>query len=117
MSARLRELVRRREQLVARSTAERDRLAQAALGLGRGIAVLDAVLDAVRHVRRHRAVLGLVAGAVLILAPRAALRWVPRIVWIAPLAVEGYRLARSLRAPLPAAGAGPEPSPFDRGFS
>ena len=101
MSARLRELARRREELVARSTADRERLAQVTGRLGREIALLDVLLVAVRQVRRYRAALGLGAGAVLVFAPRATLRWVPRIVWIAPLAFEGYRIMRALRTPLP----------------
>lgn len=101
MSARLRELARRREELVARSTADRERLAQVTGRLGRELALLDVLLVAVRQVRRYRAALGLAAGAVLVFAPRAALRWAPRIVWIAPLAFEGYRIMRAVRAPLP----------------
>ena len=98
MSARLRELAARREQLVASSTAERERLAEATGALSREIALLDAVLGAVRQIRRYRTPIGIATGAVVMFAPRTALRWVPRIAWIAPLALEGYRIVRALRA-------------------
>lgn len=97
MSARLRELGRQREQLVARSTAERERLGQATGKLAREIALVDALLGAVRQLRRYRTPIGIAAGAVLMFAPRTALRWVPRLLWIAPVALEGYRIVRALR--------------------
>ena len=98
MSARLRELARRREQLVASSTAQRERLVQATGALSRQLALVDAVVVAVGQIRRYRTPIGIAVGAVLMFAPRTVLRWVPRLVWVAPLALEGYRIVRAVRA-------------------
>jgi len=101
MISHLRALSDRRKLLVARSAAQREHLAAAMDGLRREVVILDTVLATVRHLRRYRTVAGLAAGSLLLFAPRVSRRLLPRVVWIAPLAFEGFRLARALRRATP----------------
>ena len=96
--SRLEELRVRREALVLRAAAARDEVAGATAGLGREIAIADGVVAVVGHLRRYRTVAGVAAGAVLVFAPGATLRWMKRALWIAPIAFQGYRLYGILRA-------------------
>lgn len=93
MSARLRELAARRQELVAR--ADRERRALAAVGgtVERKLAIVDAGFATARRIHRHRAVLGAVA-VWSVLAPTSARRWIGRLGWWVPLGLEALRLGR-----------------------
>jgi hypothetical protein len=93
----LRELAARRARLVARSAAEREQLAGLTGGLGREIAVLEGAFALFRRVRRYRTLAGAAAGALVVLAPSTARRWLLWSAGIAPIAFEAYRLARAVQ--------------------
>lgn len=85
----------RRMALIERSDRNREALAATVGGLERQFAVAELVVAAVRRLRWNRGVVG-AAALGLILAPAAARHWVRRALLLAPLALEGYRIARGL---------------------
>lgn len=93
MSARLRELAARRQELVARADRERRALAVAGGTVERKLAIVDIGFAAARRFHRHRAVLGAVA-VWSVLAPTSARRWIGRLGWWVPLGLEALRLGR-----------------------
>jgi hypothetical protein len=96
VTGRLREIAARRAGLVARSTAERERLAAATRELGSQLALIDGALALFRRVRRYRTLAGAAAGALVILAPGSARRWLVWVAGIAPIALEALRWARAI---------------------
>jgi hypothetical protein len=95
MSSPVEGLAGRREALIARSDRERAALAATLGGFEKVIAVAELGVAAARGIQRHRVLVG-VATAGLVLAPLAARTWMRRAIWWLPIAIEGYRLARSL---------------------
>jgi hypothetical protein len=85
----------RRRTLILRSDENRRALASVVGGLERQFALADVVIATARRVNRHRALFGVVAVG-LVLAPIAARKWLGRAMWMVPLALEGFRLARSI---------------------
>ena len=71
-------LVQRREALLARSAALRERMAVDASGLAAPLRPADRVLDALRWVRAHPALPALGAAVVVLWRPRRAWRWAVR---------------------------------------
>ena len=102
MNPRLRVLAERRHALIAEADRHRAALAKTVNGVGAEIAIADAVILTVGRVHRHRTLLGAVAVG-LILAPAASRKWVRLVMWMAPLALEGYRLVKVLGGTRPAA--------------
>jgi hypothetical protein len=96
MSSRLDELRERRLGLVARSDDDRNALAGTFGGVEKQFHVVDMLVSVVQRVNRHRAILGLVAGG-LILTPVVTKRWVRRASWLLPLAIAVFREMRSTR--------------------
>ena len=94
MSAGTNSLAERRKALVDRSDQKRAELAAIVGGLERKLAVVDMVVVTARRLHRHRTLMG-AAGVFLILAPLAARNWMRRVLWLAPLALEGFRAARA----------------------
>lgn len=78
----LAELARRREALRARSSAQREALAQAAAPFTGKLATLDRVTQALRS---HPVVAGLAVGALALLGPRRLLNWALRALSMAAL--------------------------------
>lgn len=112
MSARIDALVRRREALIARSAAQRAWLAVEIDETRRGLWLLEGLSRGVRAVRSRPLVSAVVAGAIVLTAPRRLLRGVVRgIVFGGSL----IRLGRSLRAVLLKGGGSTRQAPnFDR---
>lgn len=94
MSTRLSALAERRQALVTGSDQDRAELAAIFGGLERKLAVAEVVVATARRLNRHRVLVG-TAGACLIFAPVAARSWIRRAMWLAPLAIEGYRTMRA----------------------
>lgn len=95
MSSRRQALAARRTDLIARSDRERSALGDAFSGIERKAVFLDVGLAAARRMHRHRALLGMVT-VWSVLAPLSAKLWIGRLSWGLPLAIEGFRLAKSL---------------------
>lgn len=85
----------RRMALIERSDRNRDALAATVVGLERRFAVAELVVATVRRLHGNRGLVG-AAALGLIFAPLAARRWARRALLLAPLALEGYRIARGL---------------------
>jgi hypothetical protein len=94
MSAGTNTLAERRKALIDRSDQERTELTSIVGGLEKKLAVVETVVAAARRVQRHRLLLG-AAGVFMVLAPLAARSRIRRVLWLAPLALEGFRLVRS----------------------
>jgi hypothetical protein len=104
VNGRLQQLAARRERLVALAAIQRDQLDVAAANLRRDIAVPEAALSLLRTMGRYRALAGVTAGALAILAPRALRRWLPWLVASVPIAIEARRLVLAVRRAKPAVG-------------
>jgi hypothetical protein len=87
-------LAARRTDLIARSDQERSALGDAFSGIARKAVFLDAGLAAAQRVHRHRVILGMIT-VWSVLAPLSAKLWIGRLSWGLPLAIEGFRLAKS----------------------
>jgi UDP-N-acetyl-D-mannosaminuronic acid transferase (WecB/TagA/CpsF family) len=94
MSAGTNTLADRRKALVDRSDQQRAELTAIFGGIERKLSVVETVVAAARRVHRHRLLVG-AGGVFLILAPLAARSWMRRILWLFPLALEGFRVARA----------------------
>ena len=97
MSSRLDALAARRKDLIARTDRQREELAGMFGAIGNRLGVVEAVVAGARQLHRHRFLAG-AAGVFVLLAPVAARTWLRRAFWLVPLAIEGYRLAKSSRA-------------------
>jgi len=84
----------RRKALIDRSDRERAELAAIFGGPESKLAVVETVVATARRVHRHRLLVG-AAGLLMILAPLAARSWVRRILWLVPVALEGFRVVRA----------------------
>jgi hypothetical protein len=94
MTSRIEALAERRRSLVRRSAKRRADLA-ATVDLMRGeIAVAETIVDAVRRIRRYRAVFGIVAASFAIFGPGRTRRFISGALAIAPFAIEAYRFAK-----------------------
>lgn len=94
MNSRLRVLAERRMALLVRSDRDRDGLAMTLGGLESKFAVAETVVAAARGLSRHRALVG-AAGLFLIFAPIGSRSWIRRAMWLAPLALQGYRTVKA----------------------
>lgn len=99
MRSRIQALAERRQALVRRSDAHRARLAATVEGLHREVAIAETVVTVVRGVRRHRALFGAVAAALLLFGPSRTRRWLAGATAFAPFAIGAWRLAKGV-APL-----------------
>jgi YqjK-like protein len=95
LSSRLEMLRERRLAIVAGCERDREQLAQAFGGIQRELHVADRVIAIARRLSRHRAILGVVAAG-LILTPVLARKWVRRASLWLPIAIEGYRIVKSV---------------------
>jgi hypothetical protein len=94
VNSQLDRLAARREALVVRSDQERAALMATFGGIERRFALAETVVAAARRLSRHRILVG-AAGVVMLVAPFAFRSWIRRVMWLAPLAVEGYRTVRA----------------------
>ena len=92
MNSRLRALAARRKALIAGS--DRDRAEFVAIFGGIENKLGDAVVAGARRLHRHRFLVG-AAGVVMLLAPFVFRSWIRRVMWLAPLALEGYRAVKT----------------------
>jgi len=95
--SRLETIAERRRSLIAQCDADRAALATAFRGVERELHIADRVVAMARGLNRHRVLVG-VAAAGLILAPVMARKWIRNAVWWLPIAIEGYRVVKNLRA-------------------
>jgi len=84
----------RRKALIDRSDRERAELAAIFGGIESKLAVVETVVATARRVHRHRLLVG-AAGVFVILAPLAARSWIRRVLWLAPVALEGFRVVKA----------------------
>ena len=94
--SRARLLAERRRELVARSDVHRADLAGIMDDLESRTVLLDIAVSTARRVHRHRVLVG-AAAVGLVLAPLAARSWIRRVLWAAPLVLEGYHVFKALR--------------------
>lgn len=94
MSSLLDDVARRRTALVARSDQNRDALIATVGGLENQFAIAEMVVATARRLHWNRGLVGAVALGLLV-APAAARQWVRRALWLAPLVLEGFRMARN----------------------
>lgn len=96
MSARERDLERRRAELVSRARGERAELTLLLVRVSGPLTLVDRGLA----IARRPSVRWLVASGLALVAPRprASVRWVRRTMTFGSLALGVWRLARSLRA-------------------
>lgn len=90
MSAYLDALAERRRMLVARSDQQRAELAAVFGGIERRSAGLETVAAGARGLYRHRFLIGAV-GTFVVLGPASTRRWFRNAMWMAPIALRGYR--------------------------
>lgn len=93
MSGRARELALRRQELVARSDAQRDAVGSTFSEIERRLRFVEAGFSLARRVQRHRVLLGAFT-IWSVVAPAAAKLWVRRLGWWIPLGLEGFKLAK-----------------------
>jgi hypothetical protein len=86
-------LAERRKTLIAGSDRRRAEFAAIFGGIEYKLGVAEAVVAGARRLHRHRFLVG-AAGVVMLLAP-AYRSWVRRVMWLAPLALEGYRTVKA----------------------
>jgi hypothetical protein len=95
VSGRAQELALRRQELVARSDAQRDAVGATFSDIERRLGFVEIGLSMARRVHRHRALLGAFT-IWSVVAPAAAKLWVRRLGWWVPLGIEGFKLAKTL---------------------
>ena len=89
-------LADRRRDLVARCERQRTELATLFGRLERKYAAADAIVATARRWQRDRFLVP-AAAVLLILAPAVARGWIRRAIWLAPLALHAFRLAKAPR--------------------
>ena len=97
MNSRLRALAARRKALIAGSDRGRAEFAAIFGGIENKLGVAEAVVAGARRLHCHRFLVG-AAGVFMLVAPFAFRNWIRRVMWIAPLALEGYRAVKGRRA-------------------
>jgi hypothetical protein len=86
----------RRLALVGACEGDRRGVAEAFGAIERELHVADRVIAVAQRVSSNRAVMGALAG-VLIVAPVLARKWIRRAAWWLPIAIQGYRIIQSSR--------------------
>jgi hypothetical protein len=89
------DIVRKREQLLARCDAQREYFASVAVELSGPLKIADGAIAGARYLRDHPLVLGAAVAVVAVVRPRGVLKWSRRafIVWRA------YRAYRTSSEP------------------
>lgn len=95
MKARIRQVVARRQRLVARAASQRDRLEVEVAALGRSLRLADVAVRSYRRLRSRPQLVAAALAAMALFGPRRLLRFTYRGGLVLPLLL---RLARSLGA-------------------
>lgn len=90
MNSRLDALAERRKALIARSDQQRAELTMVFGGIERRFVAMEVVAAGARRLYRHRVLIGAV-GTFVVLGPAATRSWFRKALWVAPLALKGYR--------------------------
>jgi hypothetical protein len=85
MNLDLEALASRREALVARSASERAAIVRAIAQIQRRVGFVERAIGLIDRVRRQPVVIALLAGVLLRLGPRRAIRWLGRGIALASL--------------------------------
>lgn len=95
MKARLRQIVKRRQYLVAEAGAQRARLVADTEALGQSLRIADVAVRSYRRLKSHPLLVTAALAAMAVFGPRRLLRMTYRGGLLVPVLV---RLARSFRA-------------------
>lgn len=82
---------------MARADVGRLRLAAIASDIRGEIGFAETSFDLVRRLNRHRLFFGAIAVALVAFGPRVARRWISRLLWLAPLALQAFRLGQAIK--------------------
>jgi hypothetical protein len=89
LSAREKQLANRRSKLVARSTAQRARLAEQAADFGHSLGGVERGISVARHLTARPLLLGAAAAALLVVRPGRAVKWIARGAFVTQMVRKG----------------------------